>query len=103
VQYEIDHQSRLVQERDEAITAVAKDFVEINAMMSDLATLVNEQDVEIAVIADNTSKGEARTGNAAKELKQAADSQAWYRRWTCYGLLCCLLLAGFVVVILKVH
>ena len=54
-----------------------------------------------ATIAENTAKGEVRTASAAKELKQASDYQAAYRRWMCYALLCCLLFVGFVIVVLR--
>lgn len=93
----------MLEEREEGLRVIAKDVLQVNEMMKDLAFLVEEQQTDIDFIHDNVSSAHAYVDRGETELITASAHQRSSRSRMCYLLL--ILLAGLtgLVLYLSLH
>ena len=72
-----------LQERSQEATAIARDAVELRDMMRDMSGMVTEQGESVQIIEDHVDETRAHVVQANRELVQAAEYQASYRRKMC--------------------
>ena len=93
----------VVQERSREATAIAKDAVELRDMMRDMSGMVREQGESVQIIEDHVDATRSEVIEANRELTQAAEFQASYRRKLCIAAMCCLAVLAAVLIPLIIH
>eukprot|EP00033_Pygsuia_biforma_P000764 GCRY01000892.1.p1 GENE.GCRY01000892.1~~GCRY01000892.1.p1 ORF type:complete len:342 (-),score=63.88 GCRY01000892.1:414-1352(-) len=95
---QIAHNEALIEEREEAISRIEQDVVEINQIFRDLGELVTEQGVMLDSIEANIVSTSERTGAATGELRKASHHQKKARKKMCYLLIMALLIGGGLII-----
>jgi methyl-accepting chemotaxis protein len=78
---QVEFDSAMVEERDEAINDIAQSIMEVNETMRDLANIVDEQGKDIDQIEVNTTNAEDNTEKGVGFLTDAEKYQKSYRKW----------------------
>jgi syntaxin 7 len=78
---QVEFDSAMVEERDEAINDIAQSIMEVNETMRDLANIVDEQGKDIDQIEVNTTNAEDNTEKGVGFLTDAEKYQKGYRKW----------------------
>jgi hypothetical protein len=90
---QVEFDSAMVDERDEAINDIATSILEVNETMRDLANIVDEQGKDIDQIETNVTAAEDNTEKGVGFLNQAEKYQKGYRKWI-IALICIILVAS---------
>mmetsp|Transcript_41202 Transcript_41202/g.119104 ORF Transcript_41202/g.119104 Transcript_41202/m.119104 type:complete len:285 (+) Transcript_41202:53-907(+) len=84
--------NRMAQEREDGIRRIQSQVSEVNQIIKDLATIVQDQGQQMDSIENQAEHSSTSTKQAVQELKKAVDRQRGTRE-----KLCCLLTAAVVV------
>merc|ERR1719460_2434291 len=85
-------QGRITNEREEGIRRIQTQVCEVNQIVRDLASICQEQGQQLETIEGQTEESVRHTQQAVVQLKAASERQKSTR-----DRLCCLLLAGLLV------
>ena len=78
---QVEFDSAMVEERDDAINDIASSIMEVNETMRDLANIVEEQGKDIDQIETNVTSAEDATEKGVGFLTDAEKYQKGYRKW----------------------
>jgi syntaxin 7 len=90
---QVEFDSAMVDERDDAINDIASSIMEVNETMRDLANIVEEQGKDIEQVEVNVTSAEDATEKGVGFLTEAEKYQKGYRKWI-FVLACIIILAA---------
>lgn len=83
----VDLHTSLLEERELEISEIQRGMNEINAIFTDLGTLIQEQGAQLDTVEDNVTNMASNTESAQRELTRANNYQKSRGKWSCYFLL----------------
>eukprot|EP00033_Pygsuia_biforma_P003472 GCRY01003802.1.p1 GENE.GCRY01003802.1~~GCRY01003802.1.p1 ORF type:complete len:297 (-),score=40.47 GCRY01003802.1:12-902(-) len=98
---QVDQDLHLIEERSEAVEAIARSVVEIAEIFNDLSILVIEQGTILDRIDYNLEQTAVHTEQAVSELQKASKHQKKARKKMCILLLLVLIICGFLVLTIQ--
>jgi len=97
LQEQLEFEQGMLIEREERIKEIESDILDVNKIMRELGTMINEQGDVIETIEGNIGVTHVQVDTGRQELEKAASYQRSYRK-----KLFCLLGTGAVVLIIVV-
>ncbi|XP_021834441.1 syntaxin-121-like [Prunus avium] len=86
-----------IQERHDGVKAMERNLNELHQVFMDMAVLVQAQGEQLDDIQSHVERANSYVHSGTQQLQKARFSQKNTRKWTCYGIIILLIVAGIIL------